>query len=810
MTFASKIQLLTAVCRKTPRLFAKALLSPFVAILALLMLQQSTAEAQSSLSYGIDFERDSVAFAHFRHHMDSIRAERPTIALVLSGGGAKGAAHISVIRYLEQVGIPIDLVMGTSIGGLVGGLYACGYTGEELEAIIRNQDWDYLLRDTHPRSYDALREKDYDRQFQIGMPYGTYKWDFLKPEINRRSLLRDGIVHGRNIEDLLSSLTVGYGDEMDFLSLPIPFVCVASDMISAKPKIWHSGSLVTAMRSSMSIPGLFTPVRTNGMVLTDGSMRSNFPAEIAKRLGADIIIGVDISSPALSAGQMRSLMDVVYQASDMMGREAYVAAIEATDIYIQPELSDFSLLSFDNASISTMLERGRQAVLQHADEINRLKRRLDGADIILLRHTKFKKAIDLHNQTVKINDIKFAGISAREEKYLRRRLKFLPMHGGMFKNQTFESSIHIVELEKAIAEMMGTKAFEKVTYEILGNKEPYTLLFNCFRAPVNQFGGSVRFDAVDFASLLLNLGINTHKLTGGRVDLTARLGLNSVLSSSFVLSSGRGADLGLDLSFQAARNGAFRSDDYDLRIDFNRARGDAYVSFAPWRQMNIRMGLRADYFYRTTLLADMGMPSSQLPEIYKYNTFIGPFLLVRSDSFDDPYFPTRGIQYKLAYNWYQHALQYKHDDFHAVQFDSRWAHTKGVFTLLPSVSLRHVTDNVLPYINMLAVGDANRTLDQQIVFAGISTPYATARTLATAALHFRFHLAHNHYITATAQAMHQSDQIEDFVVPNQSSSNYGFALEYAYRTLAGPLRLNVHWSDLSKSIGFYVGIGLDF
>ena len=272
-------------------------------ILAILTLLAFDASGQNTTtySYGIDPHRDSVAIAQYRSRMDSIRRERPTVALVLSGGGAKGAAHISVIQHLERAGLPIDLVMGTSIGGLVSGLYACGYTGEELEAIIRNQDWNYLLRDTHPRRFDALTQKDYDRQYQLSIPYGTYKWDFHKPVINSRSVLSDGIVQGRNIEDLFASLAVGYGDEMNFIDLPIPFVCVATDMITAKPKVWFSGKLIDALRSTMSIPGLFTPVKKNGMVLMDGSMRSNFPAEIAKQLGADIVIGVDVSAPALGA-----------------------------------------------------------------------------------------------------------------------------------------------------------------------------------------------------------------------------------------------------------------------------------------------------------------------------------------------------------------------------------------------------------------------------------------------------------------------------------------------------------------------------
>lgn len=774
-----------------------------IVCIAVFLLCAASAAGQDTqkYSYGIDPARDSMAVERFRKRMDSIRTERPTVALVLSGGGAKGAAHISVIRHLEQVGIPIDLVMGTSIGGLVGGLYACGYTGEELEAIIRNQDWDYLLYDTHPRSFDALQQKDYDRQFQLSIPYGTYKWDFHKPEISRRSIVADGIVQGRNIEDLLSSLTIGYGDEMDFLNLPIPFVCVAADMITAKPKVWYSGSIRDAMRSTMSIPGLFTPVKRDGMVLMDGSMRSNFPAEIAKELGADIIIGVDVSAPALDAGQMRSMVDIVYQTTDVLGREAYLAGLAVTDIYIQPELSDFSLLSFDKQSISIMLERGSVAALKKDAEIKALRDRMNGIVIRNSHNREKHKALNLNAQTISINRIRFDGINAKEERYLRRRL---------FPDGQENRQMHIIELEDAVATMMGTKAFEKVTYELLGDTAPYTLKFNCYRAPVNQLGASVRFDAKDFASILLHTGINAHQLTGSRLDFTARLGLNSILKTGYTLRTGRGIEFGTELSFQMARNGAFRIEPYDVRIDFNRGRGDVFISLSPWKMMILKLGARGDYYYRTTMLFDQGMEGYNLNQMPKSNIYAGGFAELRSDSFDDPYFPTLGVQFKALYNWIPKGFQHETEPIHAVQFGYSSAHSKGRFTFTPFFDARHVSAMVMPYINMLSISDANRILDQQITFIGISTPVSAMRTLGSAGIDLRRRFGKRHYVSIAAQALHESQEIKEFFDSETSQTYYGLALEYAYSSIIGPIRANVHWSDLNNSVGFYFGIGLDF
>lgn len=775
----------------------------YIVSLIALMLFATSAHCQSAraYSYGIDPARDSVAIVQFQKHLDSIRAERPTVALVLSGGGAKGASHISVIKYLEKAGIPIDLVMGTSIGGLVGGLYACGYTGEDLEAIIRNQDWDYLLRDTHPRRFDALIQKDYDRQFQLSIPYGSYKWDFHKPEINSRSILSDGIVQGRNIEDLLSSLTIGYGDEMEFINLPIPFVCVATDMITAKPKMWFSGSLVTALRSTMSIPGLFTPVKKDNMVLMDGSMRSNFPAEIAKQLGADIIIGVDVSAPALNAKQMRSMLDIVYQTTDVLGREAYESALSVTDIYIQPELSDFSLLSFDKESINTMIERGQEAVMASADAINALKQRLGNISIRNSHSKELPKAVNLNKQTIKYNKLQFTGINAKEERYLRKRLKMDPFG---------ERPLHILELEDAVATMIGTKAFEKVTYEIIGDTAPYTLQFNCYRSPVNQLGASVRFDAVDFASILLHTGINAHQLTGSRIDFKARLGLNTILSASHTLRTGEGVDFSTELSFQVARNGEFRIEPYDFRIDFNRGRGDIYLSLMPWKMMILRLGVCADYFYRTSMLVDYGLQNYNFDQMPKSNIYAGPYAQLCSDSFDDPYFPTLGVQFKASYNWMPNGLQHDTKPLHAIQFGYRSAHSADHTTAIPFLDARYVSATIAPYVNMLSINNANRILDQQITFAGLNAPVTAYRTLLTTGFNLRQQFNKRHYVTATAQIVMQSEEINDLFDVDKSQLNFGFALEYAYNSIIGPLRANVHWSDLNKTIGFYLAFGLDF
>ncbi|MBR4756218.1 MAG: patatin-like phospholipase family protein, partial [Bacteroidales bacterium] len=244
-----------------------------------------------------------------RKKMDRIRAtrKRPTVALVLSGGGAKGAAHVGVIEYLESIGMPIDMVMGTSMGGLVGGIYALGFDAAHLDSLIRDIDWDMALSDKVPRDYLSYSTIKYKEKYVLSFPFFYNRDDFRKQREDElqyphrsddihfgadgndaSSLVKDnlmgslpsGMVYGQNVNNIFSAVSVGYQDEIDFYEdLPIPFLCVATDLVTGTAKIWTKGKLTTALRSTMSIPGLFTPVKVDGMVLVDGGMRNNFPTD---------------------------------------------------------------------------------------------------------------------------------------------------------------------------------------------------------------------------------------------------------------------------------------------------------------------------------------------------------------------------------------------------------------------------------------------------------------------------------------------------------------------------------------------------
>lgn len=287
-------------------------------------------------------------------------AERKKIALVLGGGGAKGAAHVGVLKYIEQSGIPIDYIVGTSIGSIVGGLYSCGYRSDDLEELFTSQEWIDLLTDrSDSHKGKILKEED-------GV---TYIFGFPISNKNRAANKKQGILRGDSITSFLGRLTERE-DSIDFDKLPIPFRCVAVDINTFKEVIFKEGSLPLAMRASMSIPLAFNTVQKNGMILVDGGVLNNLPVDVAKDMGADYIIAIDLTvnkhedeEPGVidEVDEDNKLLNVIRWLKDRPDLAKYRKNVADATIYISPDLTGFSAAQFSAEKIVEMIKRGEDA-----------------------------------------------------------------------------------------------------------------------------------------------------------------------------------------------------------------------------------------------------------------------------------------------------------------------------------------------------------------------------------------------------------------------------------------------------------------
>ena len=305
--------------------------------------------------------------ARAENHEKKPQGQTPRVGLVLGGGGAKGVAHIGVLKVLERAGFPIDIITSTSMGSIIGGAYACGHPSEVLDSIVRSQDWAVLLSD---------RESSSDQDLQLREKHNTY---ILTKTLNFGKKLQGsggGFIRGKNITPLFNRITAPYNDSIDFNTLPIRFACVATNIVDNTEYVFHSGVLSRAMRASMAIPGVFAPVRMDGMVLIDGGLRNNFPADIAREMGADYVIGVDVQDLPKSADMLQTGTQILSQISDWLCMNKYEENKKKTDIVIRVNTDGYSAASFTPAAIDTLIRRGEEAAMAHWDELIALRQKL--------------------------------------------------------------------------------------------------------------------------------------------------------------------------------------------------------------------------------------------------------------------------------------------------------------------------------------------------------------------------------------------------------------------------------------------------
>lgn len=773
-------------------------------------------------SRGVDPESDAKAIARMRERMDEIRKHRPTVALVLSGGGAKGAAHVGVIEHIESLGIPVDMVLGTSMGGLVGGLYALGYTVPEMDSLIRNMDWNWALSDRQSRDYVSYNDVKYKEKYLLSIPFyherdyynmmlaDEHRFDHVKKhEIlhigadneggadflknNLLGSLPSGYIYGQNVSNLISSLTIGYQDSIDFQTLPIPFFCIATDMVSGKAKIWHSGKMNIAMRSTMSIPGVYAPVRTEGMVLVDGGLRDNYPTSLAREMGADIIIGVDLSQAQRSYTQINNIGDILGQGIDMLSRDALEKNINVPDVKIKPYLPEFNMMSFTPTAIDTIIVRGREAALAQDSLLREVASRTAG------KYTPEpkQKAYDFHSDSLRIAEIDVKGVLPREKALLMDRLHL-----------EVGDRISRKDLDHIVAQIYGTQCYDYVTYELLGDKEPFRLVLNCRKGPVHQLGIGVRADTEEIVSVLLNLGLYTHRLYGHSFDLTGKISANPYVQFKWSYDVPKIPTVNASVSARWTDMGMLNFGANNLSLSFFNARQEVYVSNIKWKKLDIKGGIRNDIFNVRNVKSSQIMGDYDLDHLN--NDYPSLFMDARTYTFDDGYFPTRGVSAGASYSWTFAGIPTMIHNFHTVQADAKVVvQADEIFAFIPSFNFRFLFGPDIPvaYFNAMGGSLPGRYVDQQIPFIGITDLAAMKNIITVYRMDLRFRLARNHYLTGIVNYARDCDTFRDYT---EGLGYFGAGAEYSFDTIFGPLSANVHWSNMTHKVGVYLSAGFNF
>ncbi len=378
-------------------------------------------------------------------------ATRPTVGLVLSGGGARGAAHVGVIKVLDELQIPVDFVAGTSMGAIVGGLYASGMTADELVNVIETANWSALLTDRPPRAQRSFRRKSDDIGFLVDFDLGIDKSGLIFPA---------GFIQGQNLEIALKRLALPAISTDNFDELPIPFRAVATDIVTGEAVVLASGDLAAAMRASMSAPGIFKPVRRDGRILVDGGVANNLPVQIVRDMGADILIVVDVGFPLLSEEQLGSALAVTKQMLTILinGRaQDQIALLDADDVLISPNLGDFGSQDFHRLAVAQQLG---------SEKARELSGRLAKLSLSDKEYLAYRRRVELNRRDAPVIDnVVVENESRLSPEVIKARLA--DQEG---------TTLDLGQLESNIRNIYGFDTFETVTYDVVNDSGKNTLL----------------------------------------------------------------------------------------------------------------------------------------------------------------------------------------------------------------------------------------------------------------------------------------------------------------------------------------------
>ncbi len=363
----------------------------------------------------------------------------PKVGLVLSGGGARGFAHVGAIKVLEEIGIPIDFLAGTSMGSIIGGLYASGYTAQDLGTVIHEVDWEDVFSDTPPRELWSYQKKRDSSKYILNVSFN--RKGFVMPQ---------GLTSGQKISNLMAFLTLSVSDIHDFDNLPIPYRAVAADIVTGEEVVLDHGSLAEAMRASMSVPGVFTPITRDGHLLVDGGIVNNLPVELVKEMGADIVIAIDISSPLKSKEELGNPISILNQMVGLQMMKTTQAQRQAADIVIIPDLGQYSSASFTDAV--AISELGEKFTRLKYDELQALL-----TDIRATRPAsrQVPQSAIQRLEEVYIEDIRISNSRLYDEQIL---LKLLDPQIGATLNPDL--------LEQRITEIFSTGRYDTVKFTL--------------------------------------------------------------------------------------------------------------------------------------------------------------------------------------------------------------------------------------------------------------------------------------------------------------------------------------------------------
>ena len=724
---------------------------------------------------------------------DDTIVSQPKVGLVLSGGGAKGFAHIGVLKVIDSLGIKIDYISGTSMGAIIGALYATGYSGKQLEAIFENQDFDELINDEFPRETKSFYERENAQKYAVSLPFEKFKIS-----------LPSALSRGQNVYNLLYQLMLPVNEITDFEKLPIPFFCIATNIETGESLILDKGRLAEAVTASGALPSLFQPVMIDGNILIDGGVTNNFPVEELRTKGMDIIIGVDVQDALKDRESLKSAPDILLQINNFRTINAMNSKIDLTDIYIKPDISNFSVISFaDGNAIIASGETATRASLSELLKIKKNEKQIGNKPLIT--------PLD----SINISTIEIEGNQRYTRSYFLGKLK---IRGN--------EKISYKDFKQGINNLIATNNFDTFRYQLepSDNDSGYNLKGKIRESETTTFLKlGVHYDGLYKSAALANLTKKRLLFNNDIASLDIVLGDHSRYNFDYFIDKGFYISLGIKSRYNKfnknvnpllalEENSRLLTEVNKIDVEISDFTNQAYLQTLFRKDFALRVG--AEY-KRLKITTETITEDNQDDEIIFENTgYFGLFGNLKFDSYSHPYFPKNGFYFNGNFHLYIDASNFNQDfeEFSIAKADIGYA-----FSFTDKIALKTETsggfkigDNSTRALGFAIGGYGNNFINNFSSFYGYDYLELFGDSFVKATFTLDFEIFKKHHILVAANYANIEDGIfesgEWLTAPDYSGYAFGYSLE----TFLGPLEGKYSYSPETGESYWFFNLGFWF
>lgn len=711
--------------------------------------------------------------------------KRPKIGLVLSGGGAKGFAHIGVLKVIEEAGIKIDYIGGTSMGAVIGGLYATGYNAAQIDSIFQSTNFDELLNDFIPRSSKNFYEKRNDELYALVLPFNNFKIG-----------IPEALSKGMYNFNLLSRITRNVRHVKDFNQLPTPFLCIGTNIETGEQVLLNKGNLAQAMLASAAFPSLFSPIEIDGALLVDGGVANNYPIEEVRKLGADIIIGVDVQDDLMDRKELKNATKILVQITNLQSIAKMKNKIVDTDIYINPDIKNYGVISFDKGK--EIIRKGEEAAFSVYEKLLLVANKQD-----VYQKPKLKIVRD----TLQIEKININNLNNFTEDYVVGKLRFKE-----------DSKVSYADLQKGINNINATQNFSAINYsfEPQQNKEDLnlTLIENPTKTYL-KFG--LHYDGLYKSGILVNL---THKKTLFKNDIAS---LDVVLGDNFRYNYDYYIDNGFNLSF------GFKSQFNQFNRNVTKELSPQSISDIGVNTINVDFLDFTNQAYFQSLFAQkfligagaelklLKIKSETLANtnpIIDKSSYLSVFGYMKYDSFDNKYFPKKGWYFSSDIQSYLFSSNYTNK---FKPFSIFKAEVGLAAQIVKKVTLRFQADagmsigqESVSFFNFVLGGYGYNTINNFKHFYGYDFLSVAANSYIKTAATLDYEFYKKNHLNFSANFANLENNLfrtVDWIsIPKYS----GYAVGYGLETAIGPIEIKHSWSPENPKGYTWFGVGFWF